>query len=265
MHGCRASAWRIRRGPAARPPSAPASAVASMCCSITLVCSPLPPQDSTTVDVPGLNQQGFLAGGGIPPNASAGALTQADARAETSGYIPNQVRPESLQWNIGIQHVFHKNYTIESRYLGTRGIHLPVQAQLDRIPAVNASNALPIYSTAPSQATLNGLTSTLAKLTAISSLDPAYSAAGFAEHHHLLYALGQLHLSRLGQPVHAPLLQRPAVHGRLHLQPQYRRFHGRSVQHVHHAAPSAEYSRPGRRPGQFGAGSPEPLHLSGSV
>jgi hypothetical protein len=75
--------------------------------------------------------------------------------------------------------VFHENYTFETRYLGTRGIHLPVQAQLDRIPAVNGSNALPFYTTAPSQATLNGLTSTLAKLTAIPSLDPAYAAAGF--------------------------------------------------------------------------------------
>ncbi len=139
----------------------------------------LPPQDTTTVDVPGLNQQGFLANGGIPPSASTAALTQAQARAGTSGYVPNQVRPESLQWNIGIQHVFHENYTFETRYLGTRGIHLPVQAQLDRIPAVNGSNALPFYTTAPSQATLNGLTSTLAKLTAIPSLDPAYAAAGF--------------------------------------------------------------------------------------
>src|ERR1019366_2318873 len=75
--------------------------------------------------------------------------------------------------------VFHENYTFESRYLGTRGIHLPVQAQLNRIPAVNGSNALPIYSAAPSQATLNGLTSTLANVSAISSLDPAYAAAGF--------------------------------------------------------------------------------------
>src|ERR1035437_1506288 len=99
----------------------------------------LPPQDSTTVDVPGLDQGGFLAGGGIPPTASAAALTQAQARAGTSGYTPNQVRPESLQWNIGIQHVFHENYTLQSRYLGTRGIHLPVQAQLDRVPAVNGS------------------------------------------------------------------------------------------------------------------------------
>jgi hypothetical protein len=139
----------------------------------------LPPQDTTTVDVPGIDKSGFLAGGGIPPTASAAALSQADARSGTSGYVPNQTRPQSLQWNIGIQHVFHENYTLESRYLGTRGIHLPVQAQLDRIPAVNGANALPIYAAAPSQATLNGLTSTLAKLTATSSLDPLFSNAGF--------------------------------------------------------------------------------------
>jgi hypothetical protein len=139
----------------------------------------VPPQFSTTVDVTGVDAGGFLAGGGIPATASATALSQADARAGTSGYTPNQVRPQSLQWNIGIQHVFHENYTFESRYLGTRGIHLPVQAQLNRIPAVNGSNALPIYSAAPSQATLNGLTSTLANVSAISSLDPAYAAAGF--------------------------------------------------------------------------------------
>ena len=143
----------------------------------------LPPQDTTTVDVTGLNQGGFLAGGGIPPTASTAALTQAQARAGTGGYVPNQVRPQSLQWNIGIQHVFHENYTFESRYLGTRGIHLPVQAQLNRVPVVNGTNALPIYATAPSQATLNGLTSTLANLTAAYNaggyLDPAYKAAGF--------------------------------------------------------------------------------------
>jgi hypothetical protein len=143
----------------------------------------LPPQDTTTVDVTGLNQSGFLAGGGIPPNASAAALTQAQARAGTGGYVPNQVRPESLQWNIGVQHVFHDNYTFESRYLGTRGIHLPVQAQLNRVPVVNASNALPIYTTAPSQSTLNGLTSNLTTLTNLYNaggyIDPAYNAAGF--------------------------------------------------------------------------------------
>lgn len=143
----------------------------------------LPPQANTTVDTTGFDLGGFLKNGGIAPNASAAALTQAEARQGTGGYVPNQLRPESLQWNLGIQHVFHENYTVESRYLGTRGIHLPIQAQLNRVPTVNASNALPIYATAPSQATLNGLTSTLAKLTTTynggSYLDPAYKAAGF--------------------------------------------------------------------------------------
>jgi hypothetical protein len=139
----------------------------------------LPPQDTTTVDVTGASTGNFLANGGIPPSASTSALTAAQARAGTSGYVPNQVRPQSLQWNIGVQHVFKDNYTFETRYLGTRGIHLPVQAQLDRIPAVNGGNALPMYATAPSQATLNGLTNTLAGLSAISSLDPRFASAGF--------------------------------------------------------------------------------------
>jgi hypothetical protein len=143
----------------------------------------LPPQATTTVDVTGLDQSGFLAHGGIAPNATSAALSQADARAGTGGYVPNQVRPESLQWNFGIQHVFHENYTVESRYLGTRGIHLPVQAQMNRIPVVDGSNALPMYTTAPSQATLNSLTTSLNKLNAAfaakGDIDPAYLAAGF--------------------------------------------------------------------------------------
>ena len=143
----------------------------------------LPPQDTTTVDVTGQAGQGFMANGAIPPNASTAALTQAEARAGTGGYVPNQVRPQSLQWNIGIQHVFHDNYTFESRYLGTRGLHLPVQAQLNRVPVVTGANALPIYASAPSQAVLDGLTSNLTTITnqynAQGYIDPAYLAAGF--------------------------------------------------------------------------------------
>ena len=68
----------------------------------------LPPQDTTTVDVAGLEPRRIPGwrrhsaerlGGRF--DAGAGAV------AGTSGYVPNQMRPESLQWNIGIQHVFH--------------------------------------------------------------------------------------------------------------------------------------------------------------
>ena len=143
----------------------------------------LPPQFETTVDVTGLNQGGFLAGGGIAPTTQGGTLTQAQARAGTGGFIPNQVRPESLQWNFGVQHVFGENWTFETRYLGTRGIHLPVQDQLNRQPVVTPQNALPVYFSAPSQATLDSLTNTLSALTAAynahANVLPAYLQAGF--------------------------------------------------------------------------------------
>jgi hypothetical protein len=147
----------------------------------------LPPEASTTVDVTGSNADGsytnFLANGGIKPTTAGAVLTRAQAIAGTSGYVPNQIRPESLQWNIGIQHVFHENYTFESRYLGTRGSHLPVQAQLNRVPVVNSSDALPIYASNPGQAALNALPNTLANITALYNaggyVDPAYLAAGF--------------------------------------------------------------------------------------
>jgi hypothetical protein len=147
----------------------------------------LPPQASTTVDVTGSNDNGsytnFLANGGIKPTTAGAVLSRADAIGGTSGYVPNQIRPSSLQWNIGIQRVFHENYTFESRYLGTRGSHLPVQAQLNKIPVVNPSDALPIYATNPGQAALNGLTNTLANITNLYNahgyVDPAYLAAGF--------------------------------------------------------------------------------------
>ncbi len=143
----------------------------------------LPPQLVTTVDVTGLNQGGFLAGGGIAPNTSSGPLSQADARAGTGGYVPNETRPESYQWNFGVQHVFAGNYTVESRYVGTRGLHLPVQAQINRQAVVNASNALALFYSAPSQATLNSLTTSLSALTGLynagGNLLPGYLNAGF--------------------------------------------------------------------------------------
>jgi hypothetical protein len=143
----------------------------------------LPPQFSTTVDVTGLSNSGFLANGGILPNTQVGALTVDQARFQTQGYIPNQKRPESIQWNFGIEHVFAKDYTLEVRYLGSRGVFLPIQVQLNRQPVVNAANALPLYFNLPSQATLDSLTSTLGPLqTSFNNggyIVPAYAAAGF--------------------------------------------------------------------------------------
>ncbi len=145
--------------------------------------STLPPQLSSTVDVTGLNNTGFLAGGGIPPNTSVAIPEGADARAATSGFIPDQKRPQAYNWNFGIQHVFADKYVFESRYVGTRGLFLPMQVQLNRQATVNPSNALPVYSTMPTPATLNSLTSALPALqTAYGNggdIVPAYANAGF--------------------------------------------------------------------------------------
>ncbi len=144
----------------------------------------LPPQFQTTVDVTGLDRTGFLANGGITPNSQVGALTVAQARLQTQGFIPDQKRPESIQWNFGIQHVFAGNYTFETRYLGSRGLFLPVQVQLNRQPVVNAQNALPLYFSQPSQAVLNSLPNKLNNLQAAFNaggyIVPAFAAAGFS-------------------------------------------------------------------------------------
>ncbi len=137
------------------------------------------PQFQQTVDVGGNAGSGFLAGGGIPPSASSGTLDQATARQVTGGFIPNQKLPKSLQWNIGIQRVLHEDYTVELRYLGTRGLQLPIQDRLNVMAAVTPQYNLPVYLSAPSQATLDGLTNTLTSIKARGHFLPQYAAAGF--------------------------------------------------------------------------------------
>ncbi len=144
----------------------------------------LPPELSTTVDVTGSGTSNFLASGGIPGSAPSTSYTQAAARAATAGYIPDVQRPKSYQWNFGIEHEFGSNYVFESRYLGTRGIDLPVQDQLNIVPIVNQSNALPLFWSMPSVATLNSLPNNLGTLddianSAAGGIVPAYFNAGF--------------------------------------------------------------------------------------
>src|SRR5215471_3535867 len=67
-------------------------------------------------------------------------------------------------WNLGVQHVFARDYTFEARYIGTRGIHLLYQLQLNRAAVVTPTHFLPTYLTAPSQATLDALPLTLTQL-----------------------------------------------------------------------------------------------------
>src|SRR5437763_4705301 len=62
-----------------------------------------PPQATSTVDSLVTEATGYLANGGILPNASATALTPATARAATSSFLPSQIKAGySINWNFGI-------------------------------------------------------------------------------------------------------------------------------------------------------------------
>lgn len=147
----------------------------------------LPPQLSVTQNVTDNGGSNFLANGGLPANPPSANYTVAKARSKTSGYVPDVQRPKSIQWNFGIEHEFAGNYIFETRYIGTRGVSLDTQNQLNRQAVVNSSNALPVYFTTPSQAQLDSLTNTLTALTSAfnaggsgrGSIVPSYLAAGF--------------------------------------------------------------------------------------
>lgn len=145
-----------------------------------------PPQYSSTNDVGGANNPSpgapnFLANGGLP--AGTGTLATfanvEDQRAATSAYVPNQVLPYAETWSLGVQHVFARNYTAEVRYLGTRGIHLPTQNQLNIQDRVDPQHSLPTYLAAPSPVDLAALPNTLASIEARSNIVPAFANAGF--------------------------------------------------------------------------------------
>ncbi len=143
-----------------------------------------PPQFSQTVDVlpnqAGI-QQNFLRNGGIPPTPQAIGTDAAAARASTSAFIPDQQVPYSISWSLGFQRQFMKNWSIETRYLGSRGVHLLTQNRVNVQNKVfdGPGGFLPTFLSAPSQAQLNGLTTTLATIQARPNIIPRYSAAGF--------------------------------------------------------------------------------------
>lgn len=140
-----------------------------------------PPQAQQTIDVePG--QLNFLARGGIPNIGGNGApLTAAQARAATGSFIPDQQVPYAITYTGSIQRQFQKDYSVEVRYLHTRGIHLLTQNRINRQTKTfnGPGGFLPTFLSAPSQAQLNSLTTTLAQIDARSSFVPSFANAGF--------------------------------------------------------------------------------------
>ena len=139
----------------------------------------VPPQYAVTVDQTGLGGTNFLKNGGITAASLAPTTSVAGLRANTGSFIPNQLLPYSINYNFGIQKVIAKDYTLEIRYVGTKGVHQIIQQQINRLSPVTATRNIPTLSAAPSLSTLQSLPLTVGDLRAQGSLDPVYAALGF--------------------------------------------------------------------------------------
>jgi hypothetical protein len=119
----------------------------------------------TTADVDPLHPiSNFLANGGLTAAAAGGTPTAASERARIASYTWNQTRPYALTGTLGVQHLIGKDYTIEARYVYTKGVHLWNQTRLNFIAPVTATQNLPTFLTMPSASTFSGLTRTLGDL-----------------------------------------------------------------------------------------------------
>jgi outer membrane receptor protein involved in Fe transport len=88
---------------------------------------------------------GFLASGAmnlafVPPASAA------IARALTTQTMSDAKDPKVFSWTLGVQREIFRNTSLELRYLGTRGLELPVQFQLNSITAFEqGARSLPTY------------------------------------------------------------------------------------------------------------------------
>ncbi len=122
---------------------------------------------------------GFLAGGGllqvnVPP------VTTADARSATGSLIVDQTAPETYTWTLSFERQIATNYVLGVRYLGTRGVHLPLQSRLNTITVFerHPELVLPTYfSESDVPATVAALAPSLADF--YNAQDLRYSADGF--------------------------------------------------------------------------------------
>ncbi|HEY1239340.1 MAG TPA: carboxypeptidase regulatory-like domain-containing protein [Bryobacteraceae bacterium] len=119
---------------------------------------------ATTVDVnPTTPPTDFLKNGGLN-YVAPGVLTPAAARAAISTYTFDQTRPYALNGTIGVQRLLGHDYTLEARYVYTKGVHLWNQTRLNVISPVTPTSYIPTFLSAPSAATLAGMTTTLGSL-----------------------------------------------------------------------------------------------------
>ncbi len=87
---------------------------------------------------------GFLTSGALPavplpPN------TVASARSATQSLIVDTVAPVTYTWSLGVQHEFLKDWLVETRYVGTRALRLPIQTRLNGGVPIPEDRRLPTF------------------------------------------------------------------------------------------------------------------------
>ena len=120
----------------------------------------------------------FLQNGAIP-NQLIPLNTTASARSIIASYVPDQVRPYLQTSTLSVERRIGRDWTVEARYLHTKGTHLSVQARLNAGIVPPLSAFLPVYfnsSDVPAQTTLNTMP-TLNQFTAL--VKTPYTPFGF--------------------------------------------------------------------------------------
>jgi hypothetical protein len=69
------------------------------------------------------------------------------ARAATGNFVTDEHVPETWTWSASLQHEFRKVWLLEARYVGTRGLFLPIQRWLNvGVPAYFEGTQLPVFA-----------------------------------------------------------------------------------------------------------------------
>ncbi len=150
-----------------------------------------PPQYSSTNNVndpgqPAYSSPNFLKNGGLPPGTGSGTISYpntpagiAAQRAATSALLPDQVLPYAETYTLTVQRTIGSSYTLEVGYIGTRGIHLATQDQINVQPRVNTANQLGTSVGSTALIPTASPTTNLAAIKALSNIVPTWLAAGF--------------------------------------------------------------------------------------
>ena len=149
--------------------------------NLYILSNPPQLQQTNDVDTTVAPTPNFLANGGLPDTPVA-ITDPAVARANTGAWIPDQEVPYSLTWTGSYQRQLGSDWSLELRYVGTRGIHLLSQNRINRQAKVAPEDGrpgLPTFFSAPTQAQLNALPLSLDDINARSSYVPTFANVGF--------------------------------------------------------------------------------------